>query len=865
MRTAPITAASEYLPLRMRARVGTILAAATLLAGAAAPAAHAASAPWRIGAAKADITPPPFDAAQDLKDFPETDPARQTVCPRSTYNGPRLWRFEEPYQDSDHSGEFNYADPSNPRSTGDQYCDYNHNGRWDGIYLSGGTNHLAKSVHDPIDARAIAFSYGSKTVVLASVISQGMFNTYIDPARAEAETLAQQGSHKSTCGHIDEMVVSSNHNESSPDPIGLYGAPPVPNAPAGAHSGIDDYYMDWLDHQIATAAVQACDQRQAASMRETEFPIPKGLRQEIPGDRFPTADDYGKPAAIDPKVRVLQARTAGGKPIFTMMNLADHNQDIGQSSTYDVSHAVSGDWPGYFHRHLEQLTGGMAMFLAADIGSMEDAITVPAIPGPPCFSGDNGCYAQVQATGDSLADHVASSLSKARPVRPGPVGGRRTVFCVPLENNLFRGVAALGIFGRRQTYTQTAAGCVPSGRSGDQVQTSVAMLDVGPDLQFIVNPGEAFPALMLGGPWGREDASCPNRPNPPVPTWHARAAYRFQVGLGDDMIGYEKPPWSFLYDTQGSYTMTDCTSDPHNHHHGLEDESVGPTGSNLVAQKLTALLDGEPDLTAQIRLGRYVKADGSLTDAYKGPADQGAPGHFPNRAVAIWLAAPGSTTLNAQPGHPDSGTIVALPSVGRFGGRKVDATGSFMDFDGAFDPFGPGIDTRGMLVRSASGGVVRRYYVDVYPELSVSGKLGPAIRPPSPCRDRLAPRSRFRRDELHWSPERLVFKGSASDRGCSGSAAANTHSVPGKVAHVEIAVGRHLSDGDCRFLRPHRGFTTRPCSKARWLRVRGTSSWVFTRHGEFPAGSYFVLVRAIDRAGNREKVAHGNRFDFTVH
>ena len=40
-----------------------------------------------------------------------------------------------------------------------------------------------------------------------------------------------------------------------------------------------------------------------------------------------------------------------------MMNLADHNQDIGQSDTYDVAHAVSGDWPGYFHRRLEQDVG----------------------------------------------------------------------------------------------------------------------------------------------------------------------------------------------------------------------------------------------------------------------------------------------------------------------------------------------------------------------------------------------------------------------------------------------------------------------------------------------------------------------------
>ena len=830
-----------------------LVAAALLAGGIVTSAAHAAGTSWLIGAAKVDITPPRFDATQDLKDFPENDPARQTVCPRSFYNGHRVWRFEEPYQDAAGTGHFTYGDPSDPTSHSDPYCDYNHNGRWDGIYLSGGMDHQAdpvNPVHDPIDARAIAFSNRTKTVVLVSVISQGMFKNYIDLARSEAEALATQSPHKATCGHIDDMAVSSNHNESSPDPIGLYGAPADPTGNFPLHSGIDEYYMSWLEDQIAHAAVDACDKRQPASLGETEFRIPKGLRQEIP-NRFPTTDDSGKPTATDPKVRVLEARAANRAPIFTMMNLADHNQDIGQSDTYQESHSISGDWPGYFHRRLEQDVGGMGMFLAADLGSMEDAITVPAIPGPLCRSGDNGCYAQVQATGDSLADHVAAALTHVRPVRVGAVGGRRTEFCAPLENNLFRALAVAGIFGTRQTY----ANCQPSGRAGDEIKTSVGVLEVGPDLQFIVNPGEAFPGLMLGSPWGIEDASCPSRPNPPVPTWHAHAKYRFQVGLGDDMIGYEKPAWSFWEDTQGSYANTDCQSDPHNHRHGLENEAVGPTMSNMVAQKLTNLLDAEPDLTSQIRLGRFVKADGSLTNAYSAPADHGTPGHFLGHAVAIWLAAPGSTTLNAQPGRPDSGTIVALPRIGSFGLRRVNSNGDFMDFDGADQPGGlPDIMTRGMLVKSRAGNVVRRYYVNVYPALTVTGQLGASRLPPAACRDHLAPRSRFIHDELEWSVGRLVLRGAASDRGCLGSIVQNTHSVAGRVAHVYIAVAQKVGGGSCTFLRPHHGFTrARGCGDPRWLRVRGTTRWLFKRHGQFVPGSYIALVRAVDGAGNREQ------------
>ena len=79
-----------------------------------------------------------YDAAQDLQDFPEAS------CPRATFDGPRLWRFEEPYTDTDGSGDFNY-----PGGSPEPFCDYNGNGRWDGIYLSGGIDHLAKFLHDP--------------------------------------------------------------------------------------------------------------------------------------------------------------------------------------------------------------------------------------------------------------------------------------------------------------------------------------------------------------------------------------------------------------------------------------------------------------------------------------------------------------------------------------------------------------------------------------------------------------------------------------------------------------------------------------------------------------------------------------------
>src|SRR5438132_10582657 len=190
----------------MRVKGGIALAVAVLVTALVPAAAQADDTPWLIGAAKVDTTPPAFDPAQDLQDFPEVDPGRQMSCPRITYNGPRLWRFEEPYQDTDGSGSFSYPLSGGPGTAPapEPFCDYNHNGRWDGIYLSGGADHQAKSVHDPIDARAVAFSDGSRTAVIASVVAQGIFENYIGEARTEAEALAVQGAHQATCGHIDD-------------------------------------------------------------------------------------------------------------------------------------------------------------------------------------------------------------------------------------------------------------------------------------------------------------------------------------------------------------------------------------------------------------------------------------------------------------------------------------------------------------------------------------------------------------------------------------------------------------------------------------------------------------------------------------
>jgi hypothetical protein len=665
----------------VRGAWGTLL----LCAGALlAPAPATAAAGFRAGAARVDTTPVPYDPTFEHAEFKSCSPG---------LTGRRWFLDDERYADTNGNGRFDYNPP-------EPYCDANQNHRYDGIYSSGGIDALADRVHDPIDARAFAIGDGSKTAVYVSVAAQGLFDNYTEKMRNEAVALSH------TAGHtpIDEMVVSANHNESSPDTIGIYGGPDT-GAGTGANSGIDDYYMEFLQHKVALAAVEAADSMKPATLHAHQFTLPPTLKVAL-SFNFPTTDDQDKPAAIDPKVGLLQARGDDGKPIFTVMSLAAHNQEVGHSDTHGSEGHVdmSSDWPGYFAARVEDQGGGMGIFLVGDNGSEEDPITVPALA-------KNGAdpYPQAQATGEALADALLAAVPDGHPLRFGKLAFKRQQFTVPLENNAFKAAAAAGLFGDRQTY----AGGMPAGRAGPDLRTDVSVLRVGPDLQLLGNPGEAFPGLMVGTPFGIEDAPCPSRANPPVPTWNAGAGYRFQVGLADDMIGYMSPPWAFT-DVSGIYTAPpECQNDPNTnrdskgHKHKLETEGVGPSAGGYVADNLTGILKQQGvDQTALVQPGRFVYADGVV-------------GRSPYNAVGVWVAGSGVS----------GATVYALPGVTGFGTRGIDGTARMMDYDGAEQPRDGDVTTRGMLLYACNGGVARRLYLDLYPAIDgAPSKLGAATR-----------------------------------------------------------------------------------------------------------------------------------------
>ena len=706
----------------------TALALPALWAGPAV--AGGAAHTFYAGAARIDITPPlagtPAAQQADAQFAPGL-----AACPSTAFPASGRFALQEPFVDLNGDNQWDAGTDLNTGPDGrkpDPFCDANANGRWDGIY-SDNEKGPASGVHDPIDVRAVAISDGQNPpLVYASVDTIGIFDYYTDQARYDL----LHDFHVSA-----DLVVSADHNESSPDTIGLYGALDTPLG-VGVRSGIDEFYMRFLDYRIAQAAAEAVGSLQPAQLyaNQIEGPIPAGqsgstypllagMTQHI-SDQFPTSvalphDD--RVAAVDTKMGVLQARTAAGTPIFTVISLAAHNQEMGNAGA-----GISADWPGAMVQAFDASHPGLAMFLVGDNGSEEDPQTNPAaVPnGSENHTNQTVQYEQAQATGRRLATLAAGAAGAAVRLAPGQIQFTRQAFCIPLENNGFVLLSAAGEFGRRQAWACTRSGqpvaAIPNGSvaptAGTEFRTYVSYARIGPDLELIDNPGEAFPALMLGSPFGQDEESC-SRPNPSVPTWHGDAAFRFQVGLADDMIGYLIPAWAFASGTPGLFNNDPCYQDQHGHGHKLESESAGPTSANDVANRLTALLDQHPDPSAHIVLGRYVLPDGSYS-------------RWPTGATGVLITAPGATALD-----PAGGLLIGGPSSTAFGGRRVAARGVFMDYDGQ-PQAGPDITTRGIMVLGSDGCVIARYYLNVFPNLDARHDLGPvrtraAKLPAHPC------------------------------------------------------------------------------------------------------------------------------------
>jgi hypothetical protein len=441
------------------------------------------------------------------------------------------------------------------------------------VYMAGfGYNRVATGVHDDLYVRCLALGAQQTTLAICEADLIGLFYDDVLKIRHQVQAAAPQ---------VSLVIVGSSHDHEGPDTLGLWG-------PSALESGINERYMEELDHKIAGTALEAIHSMQDARLTLGE-------------DNEPTLallqDDSRPPYVKDPLLLVLRlVEEHSGHPIATLINWSDHPETLGAKNTL-----ITADYPHWLCQHVEAHLGGVAVFFNGSIGGLLSTLGESvAIEDP--GNGDvakDGTWEKARLVGNLLGRIAerAVNLGKESPVDSIIV--HKTVIYIPLQNADFRLAGAMGLFkGRKNLYTSgkvdpgfvlkevPGLGKVRSA-TGQDTQSEVdyvQFLSHG-DLmaEMATVPGEIYPELVNGGITRYPGADFPEAPFEPVVRAHMRSPYQFVLGLANDELGYiipkaewdNQPPW-----LRGKKVRW----------YG-EVNSVGPEAAGIVTRSLVSLMD----------------------------------------------------------------------------------------------------------------------------------------------------------------------------------------------------------------------------------------------------------------------------------
>jgi hypothetical protein len=207
------------------------------------------------------------------------------------------------------------------------------------VYMAGfGHNRVAKTVHDDLYARCVAFSTGPEPLVVCEVDLIGFFLDDVQRVRAKVPDA--------------DVVVASTHVHEGPDTMGLWG--PTAMGQSGS-----------ITQQLRGGSHRRSRQRRD---RRAEPATPSlAVVHSAELDTF--IDDDRPPVVHDPDLIVLSLTGKNGKRIATVVNWANHPETLGSRNTQ-----ISADYPGFFYKRLEAKLGGMAVLWNGAVGGMQSPL-----------------------------------------------------------------------------------------------------------------------------------------------------------------------------------------------------------------------------------------------------------------------------------------------------------------------------------------------------------------------------------------------------------------------------------------------------------------------------------------------------------
>ena len=241
-------------------------------------------------------------------------------------------------------------------------------GEFNNIKMAGyGSGKIATSVHDSIFAKAIAIEVDSETVVL---INADLVAIPEDVVNKVTDNLKGKISRK-------QLYFGATHTHSS---IGNCMPGYVGKSFGGEYK---PEVVEWLGQKFSALILQALADKQPAQFSSGYVKVPNLVRNRI----------IGESGRLNDKLDLLSFIQENGKKA-TIGAFSAHATVIGTDNEQ-----YTGDYPGYFQRHLEENGVDLALFFAGTVGSHSN-------------KGIGEKFEKAKYIGETLADSARSALNK---------------------------------------------------------------------------------------------------------------------------------------------------------------------------------------------------------------------------------------------------------------------------------------------------------------------------------------------------------------------------------------------------------------------------------------------------------------------
>jgi hypothetical protein len=378
------------------------------------------------------------------------------------------------------------------------------------VFMAGfGPNRAATKVHDPIMARAVVLSDGTKKIALVSVDVVGLFNAVAESVRKQVDGFAY-------------VLVSSTHNHEGPDTLGLWGKTPFV-------SGIDKAYMKDLEAYIVRIIGEADNGRKPATAKIGTLVAPELL------------EDNREPYVKHDELVTIRFEGADGKPIGVLVQWNCHPETMASKNT-----ELTADYVGYTLDELKKSQGCPVAYFTGTVGGLMTTLHLP-IKNAKGEELHDGTWEKTEEYGKRLARSVEKALAAAKPATLTPFEARQTAVLIPVANDLYKVGWRVGVLER--TFYLWEGDPQPATpkettdlKNPGAIRTEVGYLKLG-ELEVAVIPGEIYPELVLGKVQDPVDpgADFPDAPIEPSIYGQLKGKYRMLIGLGNDEIGYILP------------------------------------------------------------------------------------------------------------------------------------------------------------------------------------------------------------------------------------------------------------------------------------------------------------------------------------